>query len=161
APPNLRIKTASVKLLDAQHYQFTITVPDLTSLQISPTLGGTVADWLVRWEMPDLAGAGHLYFAGMESNAGQAPTFFDGETSAISTSHGKFLTYPPKNTIQGSFTATKPGVITFTVPVADVGCNSTAQLFSITGLTVTQAAPSSTGAAIFNLIDATKPFDFK
>jgi hypothetical protein len=32
---------------------------------------------------------------------------------------------------------------------------------AITGLTLTQAAPASTGTAIFNLIDATKAFDFQ
>jgi hypothetical protein len=39
--------------------------------------------------------------------------------------------------------------------------NSKATLFSITGLTVTQATASSTGDTIFNPIDATAPFDFK
>ncbi len=97
----------------------------------------------------------------MESDAGQAPSFFDGETSSINTTHGKFLTYPGAHSIQGSFTMGGPGVITLNVPVADVGGNSKATLFSITGLTVTQATASSTGDTIFNQIDATAPFDFK
>src|SRR5438132_355179 len=119
------------------------------------------AVWLVRWEVPDPNGAGHTYFAAMESDAGQAPSFFDGETSSINTTHGKFLTYPGAHSIQGSFTLGSPGVITLNVPVADVGGNSKATLFSITGLTVTQATASSTGDTIFNQIDATAPFDFK
>jgi len=54
-----------------------------------------------------------------------------------------------------------PGTITLTVPVADVGGNPKATLFSITGLSVTQSTSSSTGDTIFNPIDATGPFDFK
>jgi hypothetical protein len=56
-----------------------------------------------------------------ESDAGQAPSFFDGERSSINTTHGKFLTYPGAHNIQGSFTLGSPGVITLNVPVADVG----------------------------------------
>jgi len=114
----------------------------------------------MRWEVPDPKGAGHTYFAAMESDGGAAPRFFDGETSSINTTHGKFLTYRPAHTIQGSYLATSPGTTTLTVPVADVGGNSKATLYSITGLTVTQATASSTGDTIFNQIDATRPFDF-
>ncbi len=161
ASGNLVIKSASVSKPDSQHYRFTITVQDLTSLLVLPTLGGTDAVWLVRWEVPDANGAGHTYFTGMESDAGQTPNFFDGETSSINTTHGKFLTYPPAHSIQGSFTLSSPGTITLTVPIADVGGNSKATLFSITGLSVTQSTSSSTGDTIFNPIDATGPFDFK
>ncbi len=160
ASTNLIVQSASVTMHDPQHYRFKIVAKDLSSLLVPPTLGGSDAVWLVRWEVADPKGAGHTYFAGMESDAGQSPSFFDGETSSINTTHGKFLTYPPAHTITGSFTAASPGVITLIVPVADVGGNSKASLLSITGLTVTQAATSSTGP-IFNQIDATAPFDFK
>jgi hypothetical protein len=96
----------------------------------------------------------------MESDAGQAPTFFDGESASIDTTHGKFLTYPPAHTIVGSYTAAAPGVITLTVPLADVG-NVKQQLISVTGLTVTQSTPSTGGQTLFNQIDATRPFDSK
>src|SRR6266404_2401960 len=161
ASSNLVISSASVTMPDAQHYRFKINVQNLSTLAVLPTLGGTDAVWLVRWEVPDPNGAGHIYFAAMESDAGQAPSFFDGETSSINTTHGKFLTYPGAHSIQGSFTLGSPGVITLNVPVADVGGNSKATLFSITGLTVTQATASSTGDTIFNQIDAIAPFDFK
>src|SRR5216684_1734332 len=160
ASTNLIVQSASVTMHDPQHYRFKIVAKDLSSLLVPPTLGGSDAVWLVRWEVADPKGAGHTYFAGMESDAGQSPSFFAGETSSINTTHGKFLTYPPAHTITGSFTAASPGVITLIVPVADVGGNSKASLLSITGLTVTQAATSSTGP-IFNQIDATAPFDFK
>jgi hypothetical protein len=160
ATTNLVIKKAAVTRPDSQHYKIQITVQDLTSLTVPATLGGTDAVWLVRWEVADPNGAGHTYFAAMESDGGQAPTFFDGETSTISDSHGKFMTYPGAHAIQGSYTAAAPGVITLIVPVADVGGNPNATLYSITGLSVTQTEPSSTGTAIFNQIDATHPFDF-
>lgn len=161
ASKNLTIKTVSVSMPDTQHYRFKFEVQDLTSLAVPATLGGTDAVWLIRWEVADPTGAGHTYFAAMESDSGAAPSFFDGETSSVNTTHAKFLTYPPKNTIQGSYTATSPGTITLTVPVADVDGNASAVLTSITGLTVTQTTASSTGSTIFNQIDATKPFDFK
>lgn len=160
ATTNLVVKSASVSRPDSLHYRFKIVVQDLTSLAVPATLGGTDAVWLVRWEIPDANGAGHTYFAAMESDAGQAPTFFDGETSTISDTHGKFMTYPGAHAIQGTYTAAAPGVITLTVPIADVGGNASATLYSITGLSVTQTAPSSTGTAIFNQIDATHAFDF-
>lgn len=161
ATKNLTIKTVSVSMPDTQHYRFKFEVQDLTSLAVPATLGGTDAVWLIRWEVADPIGAGHTYFAAMESDNGAAPSFFDGETSSVNTTHAKFLTYPPKNTIQGSYTASSPGTITLTVPVSDVGGNASAVLTSITGLTVTQTTSSSTGSTIFNQIDATKPFDFK
>ena len=161
ASGNLVIQSASVSMPNPTHYRFTIKVQNLTTLLVPPTLGGTDAVWLVRWEVPDPNGAGHTYFAAMESDAGQMPTFFDGETSSIDTTHGKFLTYPSAHSIQGSFTVSSPGTITLDVPVTDVGGNSKATLYSITGLTVTQSTPSSTGDTIFNPIDATRAFDFK
>ncbi|HEX6504393.1 MAG TPA: hypothetical protein VF011_14210 [Terriglobales bacterium] len=158
ATTNLAIQSAAVTQPDPLHYRVTIEVKDLTSLAVPATLGGTDAVWLVRWEIPDAAGAGHTYFAGMESDAGASPSFFDGETSSVNTTHAKLLTYPPAHTIQGSYTAAAPGIITLTVPIADVGGSAT-KLYSVTGLTVTQSTPSSTGTTIFNQIDATTPFD--
>jgi len=122
--------------------------------------------------VPDPNGPGHTYFAAMESDGGQAPTFFDGETLALSDTHGKFLTYNPANSIQGSFAASSTGgVITLNVPVADVGGNPNVNLYSIIAVTATQLTPSSAGSVgssitgtstgpIFNQIDATEPFDF-
>ena len=141
-----------LQITRTNHYQFRITVENLSTLAVSPTLGGTNAVWLVRWEVPDPNGAGHTYFAGMESDGGAAPSFFDGETSSINTTHGKFLTYPRAHSIQGSYTPNGPGVITLTVPIGDVGGNSRATMYSITGLS---------GDTIFNQIDSTAPFDLK
>jgi hypothetical protein len=160
ASPNLTLQQASVTKPDPQHYAFTINVDSLSTLSVSPTLGGTDAVWLIRWEVPDPNGAGHTYFAAMESDDGQAPTFFDGETQTLDSNQGFFITYPPAHTIQGSYkNSQKGGVITLTVPIADVGGNGKATLYSLTGLSVTQSTASSPNT-IFNQIDATAPFDF-
>jgi hypothetical protein len=160
ASSNLKLQRASVTMPDPQHYLFTINVQSLSTLSVSPTLGGTNAVWLVRWEVPDPNGAGHTYFAAMESDNGQAPSFFDGETQTLDSNQGFFMTYPPAHTIPGSYTNSKSGgVITLTVPVGDVSGNSTARLYSLTGLSVTQSMASSPNT-IFNQIDATAPFDF-
>jgi hypothetical protein len=160
ASSNLTLKEAYASMPDAQHYTFTIIAQSLSTLAVSPTLGGTDAVWLVRWEVPDPNGAGHTYYAAMESDNGQSPTFFDGETTTLASNQGFFMTYPPTHTIPGSYTNTAGGgVIKMTVPVADVGNNSRAVLYSLTGLTVTQASSSSSNT-IFNQIDATAPFDF-
>ncbi len=160
ASANLMLKQSSVTMPDSQHYKFTLNAQSLSTLAVSPTLGGMDAVWLVRWEVPDPNGAGHTYYAAMESDNGQAPTFFDGETTTLANGEGFFLTYPPTHAIQGSYTNTgSGGTITFTVPVADVGGNSSAVLYSLTGLTATQSQSSSSNT-IFNQIDATAPFDF-
>jgi len=158
ASSNLTIQSAAISKPDSSHYQITITVQNLTSLTVSPTLGGTDAVWLARWEVADPNGAGHTYYAAMESDGAQTPTFFDGETASIDTTHGKFLTYPPVHTITGAYTAASPGVITLTVPIADVG-GASAHLVSVTALTATQLTSSSGGQTIFNQINATSPFD--
>jgi hypothetical protein len=118
ASSNLILQQASVTKPDPQHYQFTINAQSVSTLSVSPTLGGTDAVWLVRWEVPDPNGAGHTYFAAMESDNGQAPTFFDGETQTLDSNQGFFITYPPAHTITGSYkNSSKGGVITLTVPI--------------------------------------------
>jgi hypothetical protein len=160
ASSNLLLQQASVTMPDKQHYMFTINVQSLSTLSVSPTLGGTDAVCLVRWEVPDPNGAGHTYFAAMESDNGQTLNFFDGETQTLDSNQGFFITYPPTHSVQGSYkNSQNGGVITLTVPVTDVGGNSTATLYSLTGLSVTQSTPSSSNT-IFNQIDATAPFDF-
>jgi hypothetical protein len=164
ATDNLIVQKACVAMADAQHYRIQVVVKDLTSL--ATALGGTDAVWLVRWEVPSQAPSsanqGHVYFAAMDANSGGTPTFFDGETSSIDTTKAKFLTYPPAHTIPGTVIRSSPGIITMTVPVSDVGGDPQATLYSVTGLSVTQALPSSTppNGQVFNQIDATAPFDF-
>src|SRR5207247_8958542 len=75
ASSNLVISSASVTMPDAQHYRFKINVQNLSTLAVLPTLGGTDAVWLVRWEVPDPNGAGHTYLAAMESAVVPATSF--------------------------------------------------------------------------------------
>jgi hypothetical protein len=140
----------------------TMKVGSLASLLPDPTLGGTDAIWLTRWELPNPhptpASQGHVFYAAMESDAGGTPTFYDGDsTCGVFTTHCKLIAYPPGHTIKGSFTPS--GTITLTVPMADVG--GSGSIYSVTGVTGTQNEPSSTGAAIFNVIDSTPPYDVK
>jgi hypothetical protein len=98
----------------------------------------------------------------MESDAGGAPTFYDGESVCLvpptnPEEHCKVMGYPPAHTIKGSYTPA--GTITLTVPMADVG--GSGSLYSVTGVAGTQNAPASTGASIFNVIDSTSPYDVK
>jgi hypothetical protein len=147
-----------------------IDVKNLSSLSVSPTIGGPDASWLIRWTVvkPGQTGNGDIYYAGMDNNAGGSgtPSFFAGDTSAIPppgdpAEHTKYITYPQTDTLsssQASYDA-KTGVITMNIPLADVGnpANGTV-LYSATAFSATSTlAQSST--TLFNLIDATSPFE--
>lgn len=156
---NMRIVHSSVAK-GPKYYTVTMQVGSLASLAPDPALGGTDLVWVTRWELPNpnptTAVQGHVFYAAMESSAGDAPTFYDGESvCGVASTHCKLLAYPPAHTVSGSYTAS--GTITLKVPVGDVG--GSASLYSVTGLTATQTQPSSTGAAIFNVIDSTPPYD--
>jgi len=93
---------------DSQHYKITINVQDLTSLIVPPTLGAPMRSGWRGGKLPIRTSRSYLL---RRDGVGwwTTATFFDGETSSINTSHGKFLTYPPGHTIQGGYTATSPG----------------------------------------------------
>jgi len=142
-------------------YTVTMQVGSLLTLLAPPTLGGTDVVWLTRWELPTAqpttTNQGHFYYAAMESDNGAPPTFYDGDAvCGVATTHCKFLTYPPGRAVKGSYSPS--GTITITVPYSDVPKGS---LFSVTGVTATQTESSSTGTAIFNVIDSTPPYNLK
>ena len=58
----------------------------------------------------------------------------------------------------GAYRGASPGVITLTVPIADVS-GGVSHLVSVTALSATRLASSSGGQTIFNQIDASAPFD--
>src|SRR5438445_2313766 len=158
---NMQIVSSSMKK-GTGAYTVTMKVGSLASLLPDPTLGGTDALWLTRWELPNpspsTGSQGHVFYAAMESNAGGPPTFYDGDSiCGVASTHCKLLAYPPQHTVTGSYAP--DGTITITVPYADVGGGGA--LFSVTGVTATQQAPSSTGAAVFNVIDSTPPYDLR
>jgi hypothetical protein len=161
AGSNARIVRSTVTK-GSKYDTVTMQVGSLASLAADPTLGGTDLVWLTRWELPNpnptTASQGHFFYAAMESDNGGAPTFYDGDSvCGVATTHCKFLTYQPGHTVSGSYSPS--GTITIKVPVADVG--GSGSLFSVTGVTATQAEASSTGTAIFNVIDSTPPYDVK
>jgi hypothetical protein len=162
---NMRIANSSVTR-SGKNLIVTMKVGSLASLAPDPTLGGTDAIWLTRWELPNpsptTASQGHIFFAAMESDGGGAPTFYDGESvcevpPTNPAEHCKIMGYPPAHTIAGSYTPS--GTITLTVPTADVG--GSGSLYSVTGVAGTQNLPASTGTTIFNVIDSTPPYDVK
>ena len=148
-----------------------IDVKDLSNLSVSPSVGGPDASWLIRWTqvVPGTTGNGHIYFAGMDNNAGAGgsgtPTFFDGETAGIPPSnqgeHTKYLAYPQTNVLDaslGSYDA-KTGIITIDVPAKDVGNPAAGTvLYSVTAFSATSSSPQSS-TTLFNLTDSTTPFD--
>lgn len=165
APANLRIVRSAVSGPDAAgNYTVTMKVQGLNSLSAA-SMGGQDTLWLTRWELParhpSLADQGHVYYAAMESELGGPPSFYAGQTSTLAApgSGAFFLTYPPEDTVSGTYTLGAPGTIKITVPAADVGGPRTGNLYSVTGITATEVIPPATGAAVFNQIDATAPYD--
>ena len=172
--PNLDILGSSVSQPDSTHYLITMKVSDLTSLTPSPSAGGPDLVWLTQWHVPsstDPAG-GKIFFAYMESSAGQAPSCFDGENATEVNGGGVLITYPGATSIAAAgctYTATAPGTISITVPAADVteagAVNST--LYSVTASTMSLAAPANSvpstggiGGVPFNLIDSAPAYDY-
>jgi hypothetical protein len=151
-----------------------IHVKSLSSLAASPSIGGPDASWILRWTVvhPGVNSGGyqlngHVYYVGMDNAGGSgSPTFFAGDTSAIpppgnAADHTKYFTFPQTTALtkkQASFNK-KTGVITFRVPLKDVGNppNGT-RLYSATAFTATAASPQSANT-LFNQIDATPPFE--
>ncbi|HEV3212853.1 MAG TPA: hypothetical protein VGZ03_05580 [Acidimicrobiales bacterium] len=171
AGKNLDLLGAS--LVDGPHGTLVakLKVRSLSTLAASPTVGGPDASWMLRWTVvvPGTTGNGVIYYVGMDNNAAPAgsgvPTYFAGSTSSIPPAnpqeHAKYLTYPQTNVLKpssGSVNKTT-GVITIRVPRTDVGNPRPGTvLLSVTGFTATSASPQS-ATTLFNLIDATTPFD--
>jgi hypothetical protein len=138
---------------------------------LSPSVSGPDASWIIRWTevVPGTIGNGHIYYAGMDNNAGAGgsgtPSFFDGDTASIPPpnpqEHAKYITFPPTNTLnssQASYDA-KTGVITMNIPLKDVGNPPDGTvLYSATAFSAASPAPQSS-TTLFDLIDATTPFD--
>ncbi|MHB8508202.1 MAG: hypothetical protein ACYDGR_06070 [Candidatus Dormibacteria bacterium] len=172
APPHLQVETADVSLADPTHIRVTMHTLDsnlAANLGPDPSLGGTSNEWVVSWVEPDPKGQGdgNIFYAAMESDGGGAPTFFDGSTGAIFSSHAKFFTYQADHAIQGSI---KGGDITWLVPTADVGnTGNGSTLYTVTGFTSTLAGPTqpvqpsaisqrSDVGPLANFIDSTESF---
>lgn len=149
----------------------TIDVRSLDSLAADSSLGGPDASWMLRWTevTPGSTGNGHIYYAGMDNNAGAGgsgqPSFFVGETAGIppanSAEHTKYLAYPQTHLLspsQASYDA-GTGVVTMRIPRSYVGNpGDGTPLFSINAFSATSTSPQSS-TTLFNLIDATPTFE--
>jgi hypothetical protein len=166
ASSNLDLTGASLANGAGQTIVATIKVASLKSLAVSPSLGGTDASWLIRWTevTPGATGNGHIFYAGMDADAG-TPAFFAGDTAGLPANnpaeHTKYMTYPQTHVLPASAASydASTGTITLRVPRTDVGNppNGTV-LFSATAFSATAVGPQS-AATLFNLIDATSPFE--
>jgi len=88
-------------------YSFTTSTrssfrPHWELANVSPSLGGLDASWLIRWTQvtPGQTGNGHIYYVGMDNHAAGSgsPTFFAGDTVGIppanAAEHTKYFAYP-------------------------------------------------------------------
>jgi hypothetical protein len=162
ASSNLDLTAAGVRQ-DSRGLVVTMRVKDLATMSVSPTLGGTTGEWITRFTTydPHTAGNGHIYYAGMESVAGGAPRFFAGDTSPASIPAEQVsMLFDSTTTVPG---AVQGGTITIHVPWSAIGGHKRGRvLFSVAAFTA--SAPATLGGnplGVFNLLDATPPFDYK
>ena len=172
--PNLDILSSTMAIApDQTHYRINMVVADLTSLAPDAQGGGTDLVWSTQWKVPDPTGTdplgGHYYHAYMESTAGQAPKFFDGESGELPNGGNGSLTYPGANAITGTYTPTAPGTITIDVPFADAklyagSTPASTTLYSVVSSSQTLTTPANSnnagGGVLFNLINPTPTYDF-
>jgi hypothetical protein len=161
AGDNLDLTGASVTE-DAEGLVITMKVKSLESLQINPAAGGTTGTWITRFTTynPATPGNGHIYYAGMESFAGQAPRFFDGDVGGPSPAGVQIsMVFDSAKAIKGDY---KPnGTITLHVPYADIpGAKRGQPIYSATAFTgSTLASLSGNPEGVINVLDSTAPFN--
>jgi hypothetical protein len=154
--------TASSITEDAKGLVITMKVKALESLSVDPTAGGTTGTWITRFTTynPATPGNGHIYYAGMESVAGQAPRFFDGDVAAPNPAGVQLsMVFDSAKTVDGAY---KPnGTITLHVPFGDIpGAKVGRTLYSATAFTgTTIGSLSGNPAGLINVTDLTPPYD--
>jgi hypothetical protein len=161
AGDNLDLTGASVTE-DAKGLVITMKVKSLESLQVDPTAGGTTGTWITRFTTynPGTPGNGHIYYAGMESVAGQTPRFFDGDVAAPSPAGVQIsMVFDSAKAIVGAYKAN--GTVTLHVPFADIpGAKSGQKIYSATAFTgTTVGSLSGNPAGVINVTDLTAPFN--
>jgi len=161
AGANLDLTGAKISQ-DSHGLVITMHAKSLSSLQVSPTAGGLTGEWITRFTTynPHTPGNGHIYYAGMESVAGQTPRFFAGDTAAPPLSQEQVsMLFDSQKAVPGRL---QGGTITIHVPWSAVpAVKKGATLYSAMGFTAT--AIGSLGgnpAGVFSLTDATVPFDY-
>jgi len=161
AGANLDLTAAAISE-DRNGLVITMRAKSLSSLQVTPTAGGTTGEWITRFTTynPHTPGNGHIYYAGVESVGGGSPRFFAGDTSPTSIPGEQISMLFDSNTaisgrVQGN-------TITLHVPWSMIGGNKRGRvLYSATAFTATAVGTlGGNPLGIFNLIDATPPFDY-
>ena len=161
AGANLDLTSAQISE-DRNGLVVTMRAKSLASLQISPTAGGSTGEWITRFTTydPHTPGNGHIYYAGVESVGGGAPRFFAGDTSPTSIPAEQIsMLFDSNTTIPGKV---QGNTITLHVPWSVIGGNKRGRvLYSATAFTAsTIGTLAGNPAGVFNLIDATPPFDY-
>jgi len=161
AGDNLDLTGAKISQ-DSHGLVITMHAKSLANLQISPTAGGLTGEWITRFTTynPHTPGNGHIYYAGMESVAGQSPRFFAGDTAAPPVAQEQVsMLFDSQNAVPG---AVQGNTITIHVPWSAVpAVKRGATLYSAMGFTAsTIGTLGGNPAGVFNLTDATVPFDY-
>ncbi|HET6910493.1 MAG TPA: hypothetical protein VFH54_14235, partial [Mycobacteriales bacterium] len=161
AGPNLDLTAAAIKQ-DAKGLVITMRVKSLASLLVTPNLGGSTGEWITRFTTynPHTPGNGHIYYAGMESVAGATPRFFAGDTAPTSIIGEQVsMLFDSSTAVPG---AVQGGTITIHVPWSAIGGHKRGNvLYSATAFTATTVGTlAGNPAGVFNLTDATPPFDY-
>jgi hypothetical protein len=159
-PLALDVSGVTITQADRDHLRVTMKTGDSqlsSNLGIPFSLGGTTADWIVRWAAPSYhksnghggyLGDGDIFYVGMESTQGGAPKFFTGTTDSLTTTHAKYFIYTPQTTVPGSING---DTISWTVPLSAVGTPAKGDsLFSVTAFTSTQLLASSPSVKLPN-----------
>lgn len=141
----------------------TIRVKSLASLLVNPAAGGTTGEWIMRFTTydPGHNGNGNIYYAGMQSILGGAPTFVAGQPQASQVPAVGLTQFNSSTAVPGTYDA-QTGTISIDIPFADLGGHKAGtELYSATAFTATTTG-SLAGAkqALFNQVDATPPFDY-
>jgi uncharacterized protein (TIGR03382 family) len=145
-----------------------IRARSLKSLSVPGNLGGSTAEWIIRFTTYNkhTLGNGHVYYAGMESVSGGKPTFYDGDTAPPTQQVQLSENFSSAHVTRGKYHP-KSGKIRIVIPFKDVvAVKRHARLYSVTAFSGTTAAslavPNPSGVqGEINQIDATSPFDYK
>jgi hypothetical protein len=161
AGANLDLTSARIRQ-DKNGLVVTMTAKSLSSLLVSPTAGGATGEWIARFTTydPHTAGNGHIYYAGMESVGGATPRFFGGDVAPTpGTGTEISMLFDSNTTIPG---AVQGNTITLHVPWSMIGGHKAGRvLYSATAFTASAAATlAKNPVGLFNLTDATPPFDY-